>query len=192
MCACLAVGLAETDVTACNTAFALTSQFSSVERESNRLSFDFLLKFARLLAFRRVNISRVIYLDQHAVVAACECMRPSKYKGREVERELRHEIEGCVDEDLAIFPYSEVHLSEAANVTDPESRAEQIRFWKRASKGYRFHDARAIETIQLQTVLKERPIRFARELAVHHSMLSFEQELPDRDPRGQKRGESFR
>src|SRR5882724_2591323 len=91
-----------------NTALAPSSPFSSVGRESDRLSFNFLLKFARLLAFRRVNISRVIYLDQHAVVAACECMRPSKYRGREIARELRREIERCVDEGLAIFPYSEV------------------------------------------------------------------------------------
>src|SRR6266566_2361800 len=116
-----------------------------------------------------MNISRVIYLDQNVVVDACECMRPSKSQGREEKRQLRFEIERCVEEGLAIFPYSEVHLSEAANVTDPESRAEQIRFWKSVSKGYRFHDARVIERSQLQTLFEARPIRFARQLAVHHS-----------------------
>ena len=139
-----------------------------------------------------MNISRVIYLDQNAVVAACECMRPSKYEGREIGRKLRREIERCVEDGLTIFPYSEVHLSEAANVTDPESRAEQIRFWKKVSKGYRFHDARVIERSQLQTLFEERPIRFARQLAVHRSQLSFEEELPDPDPRAQNRGDSFR
>jgi hypothetical protein len=102
-----------------------------------------------------MNIPRVIYLDQNVVVDVCECMRPSKYEGREMGRQLRREIERCVEDGLAIFPYSEVHLSEAANVTDPESRAEQVRFWKNVSKGYRFHDARAIETIQLQTLFEE-------------------------------------
>lgn len=139
-----------------------------------------------------MNIPRVIYLDQNVVVNVCECMRPSKYEGREAERELRREIERCVEEGLAIFPYSEVHLSEAANVTDSESRAEQIRFWKNVSKGYRFQDARVIERGQLQTLFEERPIRFARQLAVNHSQLSFEEELPDPDPRAQNRGESFR
>lgn len=139
-----------------------------------------------------MNIPRIIYLDQNAVVSACECVRPSKYAGREIGRQLRREIERCADEGLAIFPYSEVHLSEAANVTDPESRAEQIRFWNRACKGYRFHDARIVERTQLETLLEEQPIRFARELAVHRSPLRFEEELPDPDPRGQSRGNSFR
>jgi hypothetical protein len=149
-------------------------------------------KFSRLLRLSRMNIHRVIYLDQNVVVDTCECMRRSKCDGREEKRQLRFEIERCIDNGLAIFPYSEVHLSEAANVVDPESRAEQIRFWKKVSKGYRFHDARAIETIQLQTLLKERPIRFARQLAIHHSQLSFDEELPDLDPRAQNRGEAFR
>jgi hypothetical protein len=139
-----------------------------------------------------MNIPRVIYLDQNVVVDACECMRPSKSQGREEKRQIRFEIERCVEEGLAIFPYSEVHLSEAANVTDPESRAEQIRFWKNVSKGYRFHDARVIERSQLQTLFEARPIRFARQLAVHHSQLSFEEELPDPDPQAQNWGESFR
>ena len=139
-----------------------------------------------------MNIPRVIYLDQNVVVDACECMRPSKSHGCEEKRQLRFEIERCVDNGLAVFPYSEVHLCEAANVVDPESRAEQVRFWKKVSKGYRFHDARAIETIQLQTLLKERPIRFGRQLAIHHSQLSFDEELPDPDPRAENRGEAFR
>jgi hypothetical protein len=139
-----------------------------------------------------MNISRVIYLDQNVVVAVCECMRPSKFVGRETGRELRREIERCVENGLAIFPYSEVHLSEAANVSDPESRAEQIGFWEKVSKGYRFHDARAIETMQLQTLLEQRPFQFSRQLAVHRSQLSFAEELPDPDPRGQNRGDSFR
>lgn len=139
-----------------------------------------------------MNIPRIIYLDQNAVVEACECVRPSKYDGREEARQLRGEIERCVDEGVAIFPYSEVHLAEAANVLDPESRAEQIGFWNKVSKGYRFHDARVIERIQLETLLEERPIRFSRELGVHHSQLSFEEELPNPDPRGPNRGDAFR
>src|SRR6266436_6009888 len=63
----------------------------------------------------------------------------------------------CLDGGIAIFPYSEVHLTEAANVSDPESRSEQIRFWENVSRQYRFHDAKAIESIQLQTILKHRP-----------------------------------
>jgi len=66
-----------------------------------------------------MNIPRVIYLDQNVVVDACECMRPSKSHGREEKRQLRFEIERCVDNGLAVFPYSEVHLCEAANVVDP-------------------------------------------------------------------------
>src|SRR5438270_6671491 len=96
----------------------------------HRGGFDFFAEPLSAAKIERMNIPRVIYLDQNVVVDVCECMRPSKCKGREIGRQLRREIERCVEDGLAIFPYSEVHLSEAANVTDPESRAEQIRFWK--------------------------------------------------------------
>jgi hypothetical protein len=119
-----------------------------------------------------MNVVRVIFLDQNVVVDVCECMRPSKQHGREPQRELRSEIERCVDSGIAIFPYSEVHLTEAANVSDPESRSEQIQFWEKVSRQYRFHDAKAIESIQLQTILKHRPVRFSRELAIHRSQLT--------------------
>jgi hypothetical protein len=139
-----------------------------------------------------MNVIRVIYLDQNLVVDACECIRPSKQNGRNEQRALRFEIERCVADGLAVFPYSEVHLCEAANVADPESRAEQIRFWKKVSKRYRFHDARAMEAIQLRTLLEERPIRFARQMAIHRSQLNFDEELPDPDPQAKSRAESFR
>ncbi len=87
-----------------------------------------------------MNVVRVIYVDQNVIVDVCECMRPSKQHGREQQRELRAEIERCVDSGIAIFPYSEVHLTEAANVSDPESRSEQIGFWEKVSRRYRFHD----------------------------------------------------
>jgi hypothetical protein len=139
-----------------------------------------------------MNVIRVIYLDQNIVVDVCECMRASKQRGRSEQRELRSQIERCVDDGLAIFPYSEVHLIEAANVSDTESRAEQIRFWEKVSQRYRFHDARAIEVNQLQAILEQRPIRFSRELAIHRSQLKFEQELPDPDPAAKRRrAESF-
>jgi hypothetical protein len=140
-----------------------------------------------------VNVLRVIYLDQNLVVNACECMRPSKCQGRDEDRALRSEIERCVDEELAIFPYSEVHLREAANVLDLESRLEQVRFWKKVSKGYRFHDAGAVEELQLQAVLEQCPVRFAREMAVHESQLDFQQELPEPNPAAKKKhAEAFR
>jgi hypothetical protein len=140
-----------------------------------------------------MNVVRVIFLDQNVVVDVCEGMRPSKQHGREPQRELRSEIERCVDSGIAIFPYSEVHLTEAANVSDPESRSEQIQFWEKVSRQYRFHDAKAIESIQLQTILKHRPVRFSRELAIHKSQLTFEQELPPPDPDAKaKRAKSFR
>ncbi len=139
-----------------------------------------------------MNVLRVIYLDQNLVVDVCECVRPSKQQGRDEQRALRSEIERCADEGLAIFPYSEVHLTEAANVTDPESRAEQIRFWKKVSKRYRFHNARAMEAIQLRALLEERPIRFGRQMAIHRSQLNFDEELPDPDPQAKSRAESFR
>lgn len=139
-----------------------------------------------------MNVLRVIYLDQNVVVDVCECMRASKQRGREEQRELRSAIERCVNDGLAVFPYSEVHLAEAANVLDPESRIEQIRFWERVSNRYRFHDARGIEVNQLHAILEHRPIRFARELAIHRSQLKFEQELPNPDPETKRRrAESF-
>ena len=140
-----------------------------------------------------MNVIRVIYLDQNIVVDVCECVRPSKQYGRSEQRELRSQIERCVDDGLAIFPYSEIHLLEAANVSDPESRAEQIRFWEKVSQRYRFHDARAIEVNQLHAILEKRPIRFSRELAIHRSQLKFEQELPNPDPEAKRRrAESFK
>lgn len=140
-----------------------------------------------------MNVIRLIYLDQNVVVDVCECMRPSKKDGRNEQQELRSQIERCVDDGLAIFPYSEVHLSEAANVSDLESRAEQIRFWERVSRGYRFHNARSIEVNQLHALLEGGAIRFSRELAIHHSQLEFEEELPAPDPEIKKRrAESFR
>ena len=140
-----------------------------------------------------MNVLRVIYLDQNIVVDVCECMRSSKQHRRSEQRALRLQIERCVDEGLAIFPYSEVHLSETANVSDPESRTEQVSFWNKASLRYRFHDARAIEVNQLHAILEGRPVRFSRELAIHRSQLTFEQELPDPDPEAKKRRtESFK
>lgn len=85
----------------------------------------------------------LVYLDQNLVVDVCECMRRSK-PGRENHKLLRQEIERCASEGIAVFPYSEVHLAESANVTDPESREEQIRFWNSVSFGYRFHDGTAM------------------------------------------------
>jgi hypothetical protein len=140
-----------------------------------------------------MNVVRVIYLDQNIVVDVCECMRSSKQHGRSEQRALRLQIERCVDEGLAIFPYSEVHLSETANVSDQESRTEQVSFWDKVSQRYRFHDARAVEVNQLHAVLEERPVRFSRELAIHRSPLTFEQELPDPDLEAKKqRAESFK
>jgi len=140
-----------------------------------------------------MNVVRVIYLDQNIVVDVCECMRSSKQHGRGEQRALRLQIERCVDEGLAIFPYSEVHLSETANVSDQESRTEQVRFWEKVSQRYRFHNARSIEVNQLHAILEERPVRFSRELAIHRSLLTFEQELPDPDPKAKKqRAESFK
>ena len=130
-----------------------------------------------------MNVVRVIYLDQNIVVDVCECMRSSKQHGRSEQRALRLQIERCVDEGLAIFPYSEVHLSETANVSDQESRTEQVSF----------HDARAVEVNQLHAILEERPVRFSRELAIHRSPLTFEQELPAPDLEAKKqRAESFK
>lgn len=139
-----------------------------------------------------MNVLRVIYLDQNLVVNVCECMRPSKHTGRDENRELRSEIERCVDDGLAVFPFSEVHLCEAANVMDAESRAEQIRFWHKASKGFRFHDAKVIQRIQLEALLRRSPMRFGRDMAIHKSQLDFGEELPAPDPRGKSRGEVFR
>lgn len=138
-----------------------------------------------------MNVLRVIYLDQNLVVNVCECMRPSKHAGRDGQRQLRCEIERCVDDGLAVFPYSEVHLCETANVVDPESRAEQIRFWRKVSKGYRFHNARGIEALQLRSLLEKRPIRFARQMAIHRSQAGFDEESLEPDPRGKNRTESF-
>jgi hypothetical protein len=140
-----------------------------------------------------MNVVHVIYLDQNVVVDVCECMRRSKRQGREEQQELRSEIERCVHNDIAIFPYSQVHLAETANVSDPESRAEQLRFWEMASRRYRFHDAKAIEAMQLDTFLHHRRIRFSRELAVHRSQLTFEEELQDPEPEAKsKRAKLFR
>ena len=120
-------------------------------------------------------------------------MRPSKQRGRDDQRELRFEIERCFTEGLAVFPYSEIHLLEAANVTDPESRSEQIRFWNNVSGGYRFHDARTIELMQLEGILKGRSIRFARDLAIHRSQITFEEELPEPDLKAKaERADRFR
>ena len=140
-----------------------------------------------------MNVVRVIYLDQNIVVDVCECMRSSKQHGRSEQRALRLQIERCVDEGLAIFPYSEVHLSETANVSDQESRTEQVSFWDKVSQRYRFHDARAVEVNQLHAILEERPVRFSRELAIHRSPLTFEQELPEPDLEAKKqRAELFK
>src|SRR5207244_1302410 len=120
-----------------------------------------------------MNISRVIYLDQNAVVAACECMRPSKYEGREIGRKLRREIERCVEDGLAIFPYSEVHLSEAANVTDPESRAEQIRFGKRFRRAIAFMTQESSKGVSCKPFLKSNrfDLRVSSRFIAHSCLL---------------------
>src|SRR5438874_12553155 len=49
-----------------------------------------------------------------------------------------------------------------------------------------------MEAIQLRALLEERPIRFARQMAIHRSPLNFDEELPDPDPQAKSRAESFR
>src|ERR1022692_5034231 len=107
----------------------------------------------------------VIYLDQHAAIDLAEGTDSRFQRTREI-------IFRLVDEKIAVFPYSEIHLSESANMSEA-SKAQLANFGERVSRGYRFAQGRDIRARQFVDLLHGKPMRFRPHLFVFQDVLDF-------------------
>ena len=107
----------------------------------------------------------VVYLDQHAAIDLAEKTDPRFQRTREI-------IFRLVDKKIAVFPYSEIHLSESANMSEA-SKAQFAQFWERVSRGYRFAQGKDIRASQFVDLLHGKPMRFRPHLFVFQDVLDF-------------------
>lgn len=107
----------------------------------------------------------VVYLDQHAAIDLAEETDSRFQRTREI-------ISRLVDEKIAVFPYSEIHLSESANMSEA-SKAELAQFWERVSRDYRFAQGKDIPARQFVDLLHGKPMRFRPHLFVFQDVLNF-------------------
>src|SRR5260370_25335208 len=107
----------------------------------------------------------VVYLDQHAAIDLAEATESRFQRTREI-------IVRVVDEKIAVFPYSEIHFSESANMSDA-SKAQLAQFWERVSRGYRFAQSKDIRARQFVDLLHGKAMRFRPQLFVFQDVLKF-------------------
>lgn len=107
----------------------------------------------------------VIYLDQHAAIDLAEGTVPRFEQTREI-------IFRLVDNKTAVFPYSEIHFAESANMSDA-SKAQLAQFWERVSRGYRFAEGKDIRAQQFLDLLHRKAMRFRPHLFVFQDILNF-------------------
>jgi hypothetical protein len=107
----------------------------------------------------------VIYLDQNAAIDLAEGTDSRFERAREI-------IFNLVDNKTAVFPYSEIHLLESANMSDA-SKTQLAHFWERISGGYRFAQGKDIRARQFVDLLHGKPMRFWPHLFVFQDVLNF-------------------
>ena len=119
----------------------------------------------------------VVYLDQNIVIDLVDHFKkdPLLQRAREVIIEL-------VKSGHAVFPYSEIHLSESASM-DFESRKRVGEFWKQLNGGYRFIEGKEIRSSQFLDVFHSRKIRFKADRVLYRDQLNFIEGIESVDPR---------
>jgi hypothetical protein len=113
----------------------------------------------------------VVYLDQNAAIDLAEAASPDSrfYRTRQITSRL-------VEQKIAIFPYSSIHLLESAHMSDA-SKAQLAGFWQTVSRGYRFTESKNIRTQQFLDILHGKPMRFRQHLVILRDQVEFAESL---------------
>ncbi len=99
--------------------------------------------------------TKVVYLDQNFLFCLAERADQERRFG-----EARDAVVAAVDSHRAIFPDSQMHLSESENMS-PESKLRIGDFSDRISRGYRFTAGKEIRSSQFLDVFNGKQIRLS-------------------------------